>query len=641
MIHPNLGGGSLRVFLYGVIAIVLSLLIVNNVHGAEGINRQIPFHGTLYTSDGEPATSSYDITFALYTDEVGGVPEWEGTYLTEVTEGAFSVMLGSGVGKELTIDFTSDTYYLGITIEDDSEMSPRTRFGAAPYAFNADMLDGIDASSFLRDNALLSISSSTSSSLISLTQNAIDGGFMQFANTDGAVASVRGDGGIQAQYFESLLPDAQNTFMGMLNVLSGDTTYIQAGVSIGNGGGISFGDSNGISIQQDTDTVGNNTLLFAPQGIGAVGGFVQIATPQALWLTANNFDNCLSGCGPSLKLLETGGVQLSNTSFGDDADRYLDIDFTSGVQISNGDLSIINGHVNVAGIVTASELSVLNTASAVDLDVSRNTSLVDLAVSGNAHVTELTVDGLSTFGTFEVINGAIIAGPTTIDQATVGELIVSGTATVGNLDLLGTVSDLDVVGGIRASDLEDPINGLEEALYTDALGNIRRGIPAPPSDERLKKNIVTIDDALEKVLALRGVSYEWRDAERFGEQIEIGFIAQEIQDVIPDVVRPNGAFLGVKIQNVVAVVVEAIKELNANVEEYFTRTERLEREVAELRAEIELMKQGGNGDVTVPDSGSAEEEVADVAVEEAPQNLEKPPVVEEEIVPVPSEEIAL
>lgn len=206
----------------------------------------------------------------------------------------------------------------------------------------------------------------------------------------------------------------------------------------------------------------------------------------------------------------------------------------------------------------------------------------------------------------------------------------------------GTIrsSELTVDGTINSSDLADPVLALEETIYADGSGNIRRGTPAPPSDERLKKNIYTIDNALEKVLKLRGVSYEWKDADRFGSQSEIGFIAQEIQEVIPDVVRPNGEYLGVKIQNVVAVVVEAVKELHTKVEEYFTRTERLEREVELLRREIEVMKNGGT-DMSVEQESPCTtcdvipEEIVETVVEtEVEPEVMLEPEAETEPVPV-------
>jgi|TARA_R100001530_G_C4258295_1_gene139773 hypothetical protein len=88
------------------------------------------------------------------------------------------------------------------------------------------------------------------------------------------------------------------------------------------------------------------------------------------------------------------------------------------------------------------------------------------------------------------------------------------------------------------------------------------------SDERLKKDVVTIPDALDKVLALRGVNFKWKD-EAKGTHLRMGMIAQEIELVIPEVVNTQDDEMGTKAveyQLVVGVLIEAVKELSAKVE---------------------------------------------------------------------------
>ena len=81
------------------------------------------------------------------------------------------------------------------------------------------------------------------------------------------------------------------------------------------------------------------------------------------------------------------------------------------------------------------------------------------------------------------------------------------------------------------------------------------------SDVRVKKNIKPIDDALDKVLKLEGVYYTRTDIE--DESEKIGVIAQEIQQVLPQVViESDGGILGVSYGNITAVLIEAIKELS-------------------------------------------------------------------------------
>jgi hypothetical protein len=83
------------------------------------------------------------------------------------------------------------------------------------------------------------------------------------------------------------------------------------------------------------------------------------------------------------------------------------------------------------------------------------------------------------------------------------------------------------------------------------------------SDEKLKKDILTIDNALEKVNKLRGVYFIRKDDE--SNRRQIGVIAQEVQQVLPEVVFDNGEVLSVDYGNIVSLLIEAIKELQEKV----------------------------------------------------------------------------
>ena len=81
------------------------------------------------------------------------------------------------------------------------------------------------------------------------------------------------------------------------------------------------------------------------------------------------------------------------------------------------------------------------------------------------------------------------------------------------------------------------------------------------SDERLKANIETIPNALEKVNSLRGVTFD-KDGVR-----GLGVIAQEVEKILPEVVMDGEEFKSVAYGNIVGVLIEAIKELTNEVEE--------------------------------------------------------------------------
>lgn len=94
----------------------------------------------------------------------------------------------------------------------------------------------------------------------------------------------------------------------------------------------------------------------------------------------------------------------------------------------------------------------------------------------------------------------------------------------------------------------------------DALGNV----VDQASDISLKENIKTIQSALEKVLKLRGVTYNWINKEKGGDATKLGFIAQEVNQVIPELTYNNSGYMGVHYKDISALLVEAIKELSQN-----------------------------------------------------------------------------
>lgn len=85
------------------------------------------------------------------------------------------------------------------------------------------------------------------------------------------------------------------------------------------------------------------------------------------------------------------------------------------------------------------------------------------------------------------------------------------------------------------------------------------------SDIKLKENIAPIGDALYKVGRLNGVTYNRKDIE--GTPKQTGLIAQEVQAVLPEAVMDHDGTLSVAYGNMVGLLVEAIKELKAEIEE--------------------------------------------------------------------------
>lgn len=92
------------------------------------------------------------------------------------------------------------------------------------------------------------------------------------------------------------------------------------------------------------------------------------------------------------------------------------------------------------------------------------------------------------------------------------------------------------------------------------------------SDERLKANVIVIDNALEKVNNIRGVTFDWNDVaqDMYPHRAirDVGVIAQEIEKVLPEVVvdRETG-YKAVRYEKIIPLLIEAIKELKIEIEE--------------------------------------------------------------------------
>lgn len=107
------------------------------------------------------------------------------------------------------------------------------------------------------------------------------------------------------------------------------------------------------------------------------------------------------------------------------------------------------------------------------------------------------------------------------------------------------------------------IDGLinTDPLATDANGKIVAGT----SDARLKTNVATLANALEVIKNIRGVSFEYTKESNMGGGIRYGFIAQEVQNVVPSIVRDRAkgdGMLSLNYTEIIPLLVEAVKELS-------------------------------------------------------------------------------
>lgn len=175
------------------------------------------------------------------------------------------------------------------------------------------------------------------------------------------------------------------------------------------------------------------------------------------------------------------------------------------------------------------------------------------------------------------------AAPNTITNAYGGHFTVNSSATgssitnaygvyIGNLE--GASSFYGVYSASTASNY---FGGVIVTPYT----------PVITSDARLKRNIANVDNGINTVMKLRPVSYEKKSSltsDDYGKVREIGFLAQEVQTVLPNLVseftKDNGEkILGVQYSELIPVLTKAIQEQQKQIDE-------LKKEVTELKAKV-------------------------------------------------------
>ena len=235
---------------------------------------------------------------------------------------------------------------------------------------------------------------------------------------------------------------------------------------------------------------------------------------------------------------------------------------TSGIVTYYGDGSNLTGLAGNPSLQT-----VLNTG---------NTSTIGMSISGVSTLTTLN----STSGTITNISGTNLnySGISTLGNVRISSGII--TATSGIVTYFGDGSELTGTGSTVFNDTTTDQEFFP--LFTDittgtitALGISTSKLTFNPftgaitvvdlnstSDINLKENIHTVENALETVSALRGVSFDWKETGKGS----YGVIAQELQEILPDLVN-DGEVKSVNYNGIIGVLIEAVKELSEEVKE--------------------------------------------------------------------------
>lgn len=156
----------------------------------------IPVQGFLSDANGDPLTGARTLAFALYATENAGTALFTESFSINTPTGAFSVVLGSTRPIEAATIPEDGSLWLGLSVDGASELSPRLRFGSAPYAVRSRFAD--EASTLQGQSA---------SDFVMKSGDTINGDLLVSSETegDGVVAPLRVE---DANFNDELLIDS-------------------------------------------------------------------------------------------------------------------------------------------------------------------------------------------------------------------------------------------------------------------------------------------------------------------------------------------------------------------------------------------------------------------------------------------------
>jgi hypothetical protein len=279
---------------------------------------------------------------------------------------------------------------------------------------------------------------------------------------------------------------------------------------------------NGFALPASSGTVGS--LSFVPSSVNPIYNRIVFGGDNTGYgLAIASQHNSTNAVTDRLVIYDNGNIKIPIT--------------TASTSTTTGALTVAGG-VGIGGALYAGNS--LRVVGAQNYGSSANSGIVTIGNANNSRQINL---GVSDTNSVAYIEGWVpgVGGSHLVLQPSGGRVGI-GTATPAQA--------LDVVGSIIASD------------------NITAF-----SDSRFKEDVKTIENALQKTQALNGVSY----TDKASKEKRIGLIAQELKEVIPEVVFVNGddQIHSVAYGNLVGLLVQAIKELNAKVDSLSVKVETL------------------------------------------------------------------
>jgi hypothetical protein len=589
---------------------VIGLLLTTNVTSA-AINKQITYQGKLTRpSDGQPVTDgNYDLVVRIYDADSGGNCLWsvQGDCLTPTAKsvttsgGIFTTNLGESGDNVLNLDFSTDSYYLGIKVGADDEMTPRRRITATPQSFNSNNVIGdgyvnltsvptgtgicqgmlcLNPSSANATDTLLGVQSGANP--IFKVEN--DGKVGIGTNTPNKSLHIKTATGTNAEIdiqsgSNNLWAMYQDDTAGSLRFWNDTITGEKNALAISNNGAVGIGTvlpTAGLHLQRST---ADASMLIESTGGASYDQNIHFKDTASDWYIGNRWSGATNSFG------------IGRTNSKDD--MIIDSSGNVGIGAVNPGAQLQVGTIG-GGAGTAERVRIAGKQFGYwRMESTDTTTLAGFGIGYSALTPALFIqsDGANA----GIIN--IAGGITNLSNGTSNMILYgpvgygiptfttrsAGTKIVLSPYISGSTTDFAL--GVESSALWSSVPtsgnsfkwyaGTTNVMLLDGSGNLTANSFIYSSDQRLKKNIQPLtDNTLEKIKQIQPVSFNWKESGK----PEIGFIAQNVEQVYPDLVTtdPNTGMKGLKYGNMTAVLMEAIQEQ--------------QQQIDELKQEVETLK---------------------------------------------------
>ena len=329
---------------------------------------------------------------------------------------------------------------------------------------------------------------------------------------------------------------------------------------------------------------------------GVISGSVQILGGSGVWSGSAQMPvGVVSGAAQITPLLPVGTVSGSSQ-----------VVYTSLSSIPSG---IISSSTQITSILPTGVVS-----GSSQITYANISSIPSGIVSGSSQVTTLLPTGVVS-GSSQINLTATTNYSTGIKTRLDAETVVSGSKTISGITLGSNLATLTIGTGLSGTSYNGSgavtinntgvtsITGTTNQVITNAgSGGVTLSLPQSiattsnvtfanvyatsdviayyTSDKRHKNNIQIIPNALEKISKLNGVTWEWNDdvSEFTKLTPTTGLIAQEVQEVLPEVVKEKeDGFLGLDYSRMMGLMVEAMKEQQTQIHSLTLELEKLKK----------------------------------------------------------------